>query len=233
MPGMADTTALSAPRSRLSREDLPTLGRPTSARRRGGDAPSSRTATGSPSRAASSRSPMPWPCSAEIANRGPKPSRANSPGPTEGPSTLFTTRITRLPVAPELAGDLLVVGQETSPAVDQEQHDVRLLDGPLDLLDRGAEERVVGPEEQAAGVDQLEGGPLPLHLGVVAVARRARPSVGDGLAAPADPIEERRLPDIGATDESDARERDHLGRGLTAETSKAYTSCYLGGGPSP
>ena len=36
-----------------------------------------------------------------------------------------------------------------------------------------------------------------------------------------------------AADEGDARERDHRGLRLTPETGKAYTSCYLGGGPSP
>ena len=111
--------------------------------------------------------------------------------------------------APQPAGDRLVVRQQARAAVHQEEHHVRLLDRPLGLQRGGPEERVVRAEEQPARVDELEGVALPAHLGVVAVAGRARAAVGDGLAAAADPVEERGLADVGAADEGDSREGDH------------------------
>jgi len=116
-----------------------------------------------------------------------------------------------LAVAAQVARDLLVVGEQAGPPVHQEKHDVGLLDRALRLQSGGAEQRVVGAEKQASGVDQLERPPLPGDLRVVAVAGGAGPSVGDGLAPAADPVEERGLADVRAPDEGNARKWDHSG----------------------
>jgi hypothetical protein len=109
----------------------------------------------------------------------------------------------------QLAGDRLVVGQQARARVDHEEDEVGLLDGALGLLRRGAEQRVLAAEQQAAGVDDLESAALPGDLGVVAVPGRPGPAVGDRLAAAADAVEEGGLADVRPADERNSRERDH------------------------
>ena len=87
-----------------------------------------------------------------------------------------------LAVAPQSLRDRLVVRQQPVARVDDEQHDVGFCDRELRLVRRGAEQWVVGAQQQAARVDQLERTALPLDLRVVAVARGAGPAVGDRLA---------------------------------------------------
>ena len=165
-------------------------------------------------RAASSRSPTPRPCSAEIACTCSKPSGANSARPSASPSILLTATSTFLPFFRRLRRDGPVVGQQPGAAVDDEDHEVRFVDRPVRLRRRGPEQRIVRAQQETAGVDQLERGALPGGLGVVAVARRARAAVGDGLAPAADPIEQRGLADIRPADERDLGYGDHRFSGL-------------------
>ena len=67
VPATESTTTRSSPTTWLSSDDLPTLGRPSSATRRGPCSSSKRSSgvSGSAARTASSRSPLPRPCSAE------------------------------------------------------------------------------------------------------------------------------------------------------------------------
>ena len=171
------------------------------------------------------------PCSAEIANFSSNPRRANSSSADPlAVSTLFTATTTRLAARLTLLRDRGVVGQEARPAVDHQHHQVGLRNSPPGLVGRRPEERVVGAGQEASGVDELEGGPLPGRLGVVAVASRAWPAVRDGLPAPADPIEERRLTDVGPAHESDLRDGDH---GLTALSPALDNTWARQGDPSP
>src|SRR5215469_15534487 len=98
VPATASTSTRSVPASLLSRLDLPTLGRPISATRRGPPSTASRSAgaSGSALSTASSRSPLPRPCSALTAIGSPSPSdhsecTSGSPGAS---STLFAASTT-------------------------------------------------------------------------------------------------------------------------------------------
>jgi DNA-binding protein HU-beta len=110
----------------------------------------------------------------------------------------------------QAGGDGGVVAHQAGAAVHHQEDEVGFGDRELCLIRSGAEERIVRLQKQAAGVDQLEGRPLPRCLGVVAVAGGPRARIDDRLAAAADPIEERGFADIGASDEGDPGEGDHL-----------------------
>ncbi len=111
----------------------------------------------------------------------------------------------RLAAAAQLLRDGRVVGQQARAPVDHEQDAVALADGLSCLLDGRAEQRVVGRKEQATRVHELEGRAQPAHLGVVAVAGRARAHVGDRFAPPADPVEKRGFAHVWAAREGDFR----------------------------
>src|SRR6478736_1499930 len=101
VPATLSTTTRSEPARRLSRLDLPTLGRPTRATRRGPPwayAPCADT-SGSTSSTASRASPLPRPCTADTGNGWPRP-RFHSIAASASPrwsSTLLATSTTGLP----------------------------------------------------------------------------------------------------------------------------------------
>ena len=104
VPARSFTTERCACASWLSSDDLPTFGRPTSATRRRWDGvrnPDVRSALFNASIAASSRSPTPLPCIAEIGYGSPNPSFQNSAAMYSliWSSTLFTATMTGLPAA--------------------------------------------------------------------------------------------------------------------------------------
>ena len=98
MPATLSTTARSSPASRFSSEDLPTLGLPTMATRRGPRTTSkdSAGASGSAARMASSMSPEPRPCRAETGYGSPSPrfQRPYASASARASSTLLAARIT-------------------------------------------------------------------------------------------------------------------------------------------
>ncbi len=110
----------------------------------------------------------------------------------------------------QAGGDGLVVRKQPGPAVHHEQDEVRLVDGQLRLSGGGSQQGIVRLQEQPAGVDHLEGGPLPGGLRVVPVAGGARPAVGNGFPAAADPVEKSRLAHVGPAHQRDFWYRDHL-----------------------
>ena len=162
VPGTAETTARSLPSSRLRIDDLPTFGRPTSATRTGGFASGSGSTTGRPSSAASSRSPIPRPCSAEIGVPSPQPRRANSrdvlrlrPRPCSRPDAPACPRgaaAARSPRRPAAA-------RRARPrrAARRRLRRSRAPPGASPGPSRGSSL----PEQQAARVDELEGPALP------------------------------------------------------------------------
>src|SRR3984957_10058069 len=100
VPATESTTARCSPTSLLSREDLPTLGLPISATRRGPVSPiRSLGASGRASRARSSMSPLPRPCMAETMTGSPRPSDHSDSASASllASSTLLATSTTGLP----------------------------------------------------------------------------------------------------------------------------------------
>ncbi len=96
VPGLSKAIMRSSPSRRLTRVDLPTLGRPMMATRGWSGASSSSGSTSKGASASSMRLLTPSPCSAEIACGSPMASSWNSAVTTSWrmPSVLFTTRIT-------------------------------------------------------------------------------------------------------------------------------------------
>ena len=131
-------------------------------------------------------------------------------GAVLGPLDLVDGHQHLLAATAQAGRDGLVVGQQPRTAVHHENDQVRLVYRQLGLGRGRSQQRIVGLQQQPARVDQLEGGPLPGRLRVVAVARGAGPAVGDGLAPSADPIEKSRLADVRPADQRDFWDRDHL-----------------------
>ena len=98
VPGMSETMSRSCPSRALSRLDLPTFGLPSTATRIASSDTGWPRPPGRRSSTASSRSPVPWPWSAEISTGSPKPSVANSwlSSGRDGSSSLFATSSTGL-----------------------------------------------------------------------------------------------------------------------------------------
>ena len=98
VPGTSDTITRSSPRIAFSRLDLPTFGRPRIATRIASSPTCDGPAPGNRATTASSRSPVPWPCSADSGIGSPRPSRWNSSASVSraGSSILFASRKTCL-----------------------------------------------------------------------------------------------------------------------------------------
>ena len=201
VPAASSTTTRFSPASWLSRLDLPTFGLPTIAIRRGprGASKTSSGASGSASRTASSRSPLPRPCRADTANGSPSP-RFHSVAASASArwsSTLLAARTTGLPAASQDLHHGLVGVGDPDVGVDHEQHRVGQADGDLglqrDLLGQPARFGV-----PTAGVDDREPAAVPLGVVRHPVARYSRDVLDDRLAAAEDAVDERRLADVGA-----------------------------------
>ena len=99
--------------------------------------------------------------------------------------------------------DLLVARRDPDLRVDDEEHEVGLLDRRARLVgDRARDRRRVG-DVDAAGVDQPELRPGPLADELLAVARDAGRLVDDGGARARQAVDERRLADVRKADDRD------------------------------
>ena len=101
-------------------------------------------------------------------------------------------------------GDRLVVVGDANGRVDDEQHDVGPADGGLDLARHlGVQRRCRAAGHPASGVDDAEGDAEPLRFDLLAIAGDAGAVLDDrGLLAD-DAVEQRRLADVGASDDGD------------------------------
>ena len=117
--------------------------------------------------------------------------------------------------APEQIRDFLVAGRDPDLGVDDEKHEIGLVDRRASLFgDLARDRRTVG-EVDSAGVDEQEALSTPLALELLAVARNARGLVDDGGAGLGEPVHERRLADIREADDrgrTDERLSFHLGQ---------------------
>ena len=100
-------------------------------------------------------------------------------------------------------GEGLVHRGEAEPGVDHEHHDIGLGDGRLGLGAHAAGERILVRLFQPGGVDHLEAQMTQRRVALAAVARDAWPVVDQGQLLADQPVEQRRLADIGPADEGD------------------------------
>ena len=128
IPASGPVIILSSPSMRLTRVDLPALGRPTIASLRiAPEPPSSSASSSSFSRStcgsrAWNRSAMPSPCSALSATGSPSPRRQASSVPLSPapPSALLATTITGVEFRAQPTADFLVEGGQAFTRIDHE-----------------------------------------------------------------------------------------------------------------
>ena len=106
---------------------------------------------------------MPWPWTAEIGIRSPRPSRWNSSA-SPRPRVVELVRDDEHGAArpTEDLGQLLVAGRDAGSRVDDEEDEVGLLDGLRAWAATCGPKGRVGPVH-ATGVDQAEGRARPLR----------------------------------------------------------------------
>ena len=199
VPGMSWTTERSSPMSRLNRVDLPTFGRPTSAtentlprrrlvgarRRRRPSSASAARCRAARRTAASSRSPVPRPCSALTGHGSPSPRLTNSQTLASRlvSSTLLATSSTGCVDPAQQVGDAAVLLGDAHPAsTTNSTASASRIARSLWLADLRVE--VAAARQPTAGVDQQERLALPLGLDLLAVAGDARLLLDDGLPRP-------------------------------------------------
>ena len=117
----------------------------------------------------------------------------------------------RRPGAPQPLGDLAIGLDQTVAAVDDEHHEIALLDGGLGLGGHRRVERL-GLAGEPAGVDEHVGPAADAAGAVLTVAREPRVVGHERVARPRQTVEQRRLPDVRSPDQRD--DRDVLASGL-------------------
>src|SRR5262249_42570461 len=121
--------------------------------------------------------------------------------------------------------DVVIAWMQAYSRVDDEQQQIRFADRFIDLatnLDVHRHARIIG---NAAGIDEPERTPGPVGLGKMAVARGARFFGDDRAVVADDPVEQRRLADVGPADERDDGNRAHAATGspsCTSTSTKSY-----------
>ncbi len=99
--------------------------------------------------------------------------------------------------------------REPRDGVDDEDDDVRLVDGEASLLLDLGLDRVARLVLEPAGIDDDEPPPVPLGVAVEAVAGRPGAVLDDRRPRPEDPVEQRALADVRAADDGDDGEGGH------------------------
>ena len=121
-----------------------------------------------------------------------------------------------LPGVPQQLHEACVTRMEPGLRIHHQQHQVSLGDRLLHLaLDRQVH-REVRVLDDPAGVDEPEVATIPLGEREVAVTGRARFLAHDRVIIADDAVEERRLPDVGTSDQRDHRDVSHRHRSRRA-----------------
>ena len=208
VPATLSTTTRSDPASLFSREDLPTLGLPTSAIRRGPPTSPKRLRRRLGQRG---QDRVEHVARAAAVQRRDREGLAEPEVPEPGGLGLGALVVDlvgrqhdRLAGLAQDLDDCLVRVGDADRGVDDEEHGVGQRDGDLGLQRDPLEEslRVRVP---AAGVDDGERAAVPVGVVGDAVAGDAGLVLDDGLAAADDPVDQRRLPDVGAADDGQHR----------------------------
>ena len=116
----------------------------------------------------------------------------------------------RHPGAEQQPGDALVVVGHLGGGVGQVDDHVGGSRRRLRVLPHPGDQRFVGAELPTAGIHQEEAAAAPLGLEAAGVAGDPGLLVDHGETAPQDPVDQRRLADIGPPDDGDHRQRGHI-----------------------
>ena len=219
VPGMSWTTDRSSPMSRLNSVDLPTLGRPTMAtdedlrpaRRRRPSSARRPSALGGQARSTQLVEQVAGAAAVQRADRdglaeaeAPGSPRRRPPGWRRRPCwPRRSTGMSRPPQQRRRPGVVLVVTPTVD--VDDEEHGVGVVDGPLalaaDLRRRGRSSVASQPPVSTT----MNG--RPLHSASTALRSRVTPGCSSTMASrrPDDAVEQGRLADVGPADDGDDR----------------------------
>ena len=209
VPATLSTTTRWSPATLFSRLDLPTFGFPSSATRRGPRCGASPL----PPRAAPRRSRRACPPTRDRGSRTPGTApQAQRPQQCGISLTAVVVDLVRhqhdgSPTAPQHLHDLVVGVGSADGGVDDEHDDVRLDHGPLGL-GRDQRRHPAGALVPTAGVDEQELPATPVRLVADAVPGHSRHVLDHRLAPADDPVDQRRLPDVGPTDHRHHRQHD-------------------------
>ena len=99
--------------------------------------------------------------------------------------------------------ELLIAGAHPRARIDHQHRHLRFGEARARLLADRAGQRILVAEVHAAGVDQRERASVPLALDLVAVARHPGALVHDGGARPAQAVDQRGLAHVGIADDGD------------------------------
>ena len=119
------------------------------------------------------------------------------------PSALLASRMTGLPERRTRSAKGWSIGVRPSAGVDHEEDDIGLGDRGLGLGPHAAEERVLVGLFETGGVDDREAEMAERGIALAAIARHARPVVDQRELLADEPVEQRRLADIGPADDGD------------------------------
>ena len=227
VPATRQTITRSQPRNALTSDDLPTFGRPITARR---TTSSSSSGSSSPGRELDDRGRAGRPCrgpgrrTPAAARRGRgRGTRARAAGrsasrscwPRRPPAARPRRRMSAISSSP---GRRPARASTTSSATSASASAARA----WSWIETASGSSSL--EVDAAGVDQREAPPVPLGRELLAVARDARALVDDRLARLREAVDERRLADVGIADDRDLHRRDSPRRSTTSVAIRSTTS---------
>ncbi len=211
VPGTSETITRSRPSSAFRSDDLPTFGRPRIATRIASSGSSGRTP---PSLLEAIDEIVEQVAGAVAVHRGERDRVAEAE-----PVELERVRLLRgvvdlvrqdehgLVREAEDLRDLLVARRRADARVDDEEHEVGLLDRLARLVRDRARDLGVVRDVDPAGVDHEEAAAVPLDLELLAVARHARRLVHDRCARLGQPVDERGLADVREADDRDGADQ--------------------------
>jgi len=108
----------------------------------------------------------------------------------------------RLARAPHEIGENLIGAQYPGPRIDEEDHEIGLLDGSFRLLAHAWRKSPIAGLE-TRGIDQRRGAGSQRGLGLAPVPRQTRLIVDEGKPFAGEPVEQGRLADIRPSDDGD------------------------------
>jgi len=126
----------------------------------------------------------------------------------------------RLAQLAQVVADVVVLRGEPAARIDDEHHHVGFGDGLAGLLGHLHVDAALGRRLEAAGVDDDELVLAVLRVAVVAVAREPGEVGDDGVARLRQPVEERRLADVGAAHQGQHGFHRRLGKVIAARSRK-------------
>ncbi len=251
VPGISLTMTRSLWVSALMMEDLPTLGRPTMARRRGGDcrlqiadcrleSPEVSFWRGFRRRGQEGHRGLHQGIDPFAVDGGdgkylvePQFGKLGHPGFSLGIIHLVDHQQHGASIGAQTFGHLAVQGYDALLHIDHQQDHVRRFHGQFHLLDGGLGDGIQGllaaAQSDATGVDQGEGLSVPLGLGADPVPGDSGLVMHNGDAAPCEAVEKGGLADVGSADDGDDSRhgwQDAAETGLT----EAQTGCAFGSG---